>query len=304
MKFDCIIMNPPYGSNKQKTSNTLHYDITLNCIRNLKTNGKCVVLMPTTVIKNNTKTYKNIKSNYDLYLENIIEFDGNTLFDTSMQDIGIYTFNNGKTSNKIIIQKKNSDHNEIIDSLLNFNYFANKHELSILNKINNGCDSIIKSRGFTVFGHGEDKTNLKELVNLYLNSKKIKPYDFFIFVNYINGALDATWQTTKLKTYNIVDKYQLSNILMTDTKAKTILCFKKHELQSAKNILKLLNTNCLKFGLSKLQYSQTLTSNVYFAFPDIDYSNIDTEEKFYTFFNITPKEQMIIEETMLKYDFK
>ena len=82
---------------------------------------------------------------------------------------------------------------------------------------------------------------------------------------------------------------------------KSIIGFKLSERKSLENILKLIETNCLRYPLLKMQDDQNMCPRVYTYFPDVDYTNIDTEEKFYKFFNITPDEYNIINKTMEKY---
>ena len=164
------------------------------------------------------------------------------------------------------------------------------------NKIN-----FAKKRITAVFAHGENKDNIPELVNMYLNKKKIQLYDFFIVFSRANGALDAKWQSGPISTVGILEKNELFDYLCKNIKAKVLVGFTKNEYESCKNLLNLINTNCLRFILAKTQDQQSITEKCYEYFPDIDYSKINSDEDFYQYFNITKEEQELIEKTMEKY---
>ena len=123
-------------------------------------------------------------------------------------------------------------------------------------------------------------------------------------MSYANGGMNAMWQSTKLRKHGIVLRKNIKQLVLSDTTGKAFLCFTKSEFDSCKNIFKLLNSNCLRFGLAKMQTDQNIQTKCYKYFPDIDYSLINSENDFYKFFNITSEEQKVIEETMEKYAAK
>lgn len=302
MIFDNIIMNPPYGSRTTGTSLTLHYNITKVAIKYLKNNSKCICLMPTTLITSSvdTKAIKEIKKDFDSTLLSIEEIDGNKYFDTSMRAVGIYEFDtNKKTDIKIetLTGKK-----EIVKSLFDFNYRKNDLDISILNKINANSIAINRRSYFRLCKkEKQDKILLDNCINAFFNGKHVAEYDIFIAISSANGGMNAQWQSIKLANYGIIKKENLPTLLKNNVSSKAFIGFKTSELKSAQNILKLIKTNCLRYPLLKMQDDQNMCPRVYKYFPDIDYTNIDTEEKFYKFFNITPEEQKIIEDTMEKY---
>lgn len=304
MKFDCIIMNPPYGSRKNK-SITLHDDITNKALELLNPNGKCISLMPITLIKSSHDRKKSIETKklYDLYLKEIVEIDGNELFDTSMKSIAIYDFEKNKnlTDN---INIKTFKKSEIAKSLFDFDYNISNNEKNILNKLKTNKSIAIDRRSYFRL-HKKEKQNKKLLcdcIKKFISSDKVNTFAYFIPINLANGGMNAQWQSKKLKSYKLLKRDELHDILLNDYSVKAFLGFKENELQSALNILKLIECNCLRYPLLKTQDDQNLCPRVYKYFPDIDYTNIDTEEKFYKHFNITSEEQKIIEETMKKYE--
>ena len=298
-------MNPPYGSRNNKTSLTLHYNITKNAIKHLKNNSKCICLMPTTLITSSvdTKAIKEIKKDFDNTLLSIEEIDGNKYFDTSMRAVGIFEFDtNKKTDIKIetLTGKK-----EIVKSLFDFNYNISDIELCILNKLNIGDFSLRRQKFQTFISKKElNDKKLNEFVSEFISNhfKYFNNWDYFVCFNAANGGMNASWQNDNLAKFGIftIDKMH-EYLLANKCSMKSIIGFKATELKSAQNILKLIKTNCLRYPLLKMQDDQNMCPRVYKYFPDIDYTNIDTEEKFYKFFNITPEEQKVIEETMKKY---
>ena len=306
MKFDCIIMNPPYGSRVSGTSITLHYDITLEAIKHLTNNGQCICLMPTTLITSSTdtKAIKKFKTEYNKTLVSIEEVDGNKYFDTSMKTISIYKYDSNKLANSTI-EIKTLTKSENVKSLFDFKYKISHAELKLLNKLNIGNFAERRQKFQTfiskkTFNDNSMKLFVHEFVkthNDYFNK-----YDIYVMFNAANGGMNAVWQNTSLKNIGIINKSEIEQALLINKCAmKSIIGFKLSERKSLENILKLIETNCLRYPLLKMQDDQNMCPRVYTYFPDVDYTNIDTEEKFYKFFNITPDEQKIIEDTMAEY---
>lgn len=308
MNFDKVIMNPPYGSRVSGTSITLHYDITLEAIKHLTNNGQCICLMPTTLITSSTdtKAIKKFKSEYDKTLTLIEEIDGNKYFDTSMKAVGIYKYDSNKLINSFI-KIKTLSKSETVKSLFEFKYKISHTELKLLAKLNIGNFAERRQKFQTfiskkLFNDDSMKSFVHKFVethNAYFNK-----YDIYVMFNAANGGMNAVWQNTSLKNIGIINKAEIEQALLINKCAmKSIIGFKLSERKSLENILKLIETNCLRYPLLKMQDDQNMCPRVYTYFPDVDYTNIDTEEKFYKFFNITPAEQKIIEETIKKNEW-
>jgi hypothetical protein len=302
MEFDKIIMNPPFGKNADKTSNNLHYSITAMALTKLSKDGECISLMPNTLIYAPSKSYDKIKKTYDNKLISIQEYNSKDIFpETNMKNICTYFFKNNKSNNEICINSINNESIRI-NTLINFNLMYSEKETLIFNKYKQfNKINFAKKRITAVFAHGENKDNIPELVNKFLNNKKIQSYDFFIVFSRANGALDAKWQSGPISTVGILAKNELFDYLCENTKAKALVGFTKNEYESCKKLLNLINTNCLRFILAKTQDQQSITEKCYEYFPDIDYSKINNEKDFYEYFGITEEEQKLIEETMEKY---
>ena len=288
MKFDCIIMNPPYGSKKDGTSNHLHYDITNNAIAHLAPTGKLVSLMPNTLVTAITEnnSIRRLKESFDKTCISIEHVDSKIFEDTNMKPLAIYYFEANKKNDRIIhicVCDKTDD----VKSLFNFNFMHSSNDVKILNKCKVGdFTSHIK-----VY-EGQD-------IDKFISNNKVKKFKYFVITSRANGGMNARWQSLKLRNYGIVEYSNLKDLLTADRASKMFVGF--DTLMQAKNFYNLLVTDYFRYELVKMQNDQNMKGPVYRFIPDIDYSNIDTKEKFYKLFNITPAEQKIIEETMEKY---
>ena len=288
MKFDCIIMNPPYGSKKDGTSNYLHYDITNNAIAHLAPTGKLVSLMPNTLVTAITEnnSIRRLKESFDKTCISIEHVDSKIFEDTNMKPLAIYYFEANKKNDRIIhicVCDKTDD----VKSLFNFNFMHSSNDVKILNKCKVGdFTSHIK-----VY-EGQD-------IDKFISNNKVKKFKYFVITSRANGGMNARWQSLKLRNYGIVEYSNLKDLLTADRASKMFVGF--DTLMQAKNFYNLLVTDYFRYELVKMQNDQNMKGPVYRFIPDIDYSNIDTKEKFYKLFNITPAEQKVIEETMEKY---
>ena len=288
MKFDCIIMNPPYGSKKDGTSNYFHYDITNNAIAHLAPTGKLVSLMPNTLVTAITEnnSIRRLKESFDKTCISIEHVDSKIFEDTNMKPLAIYYFEANKKNDRIIhicVCDKTDD----VKSLFNFNFMHSSNDVKILNKCKVGdFTSHIK-----VY-EGQD-------IDKFISNNKVKKFKYFVITSRANGGMNARWQSLKLRNYGIVEYSNLKDLLKADRASKMFVGF--DTLMQAKNFYNLLVTDYFRYELVKMQNDQNMKGPVYRFIPDIDYSNIDTKEKFYKLFNITPAEQKVIEETMEKY---
>lgn len=306
MIFDCIIMNPPYGSNKTKTVCDLHLQITKEAIE--LCDGIVSCLMPIALLTASKKMSTNNKSQrykdyFDKYLISVDEVDSSVFNDTNMANIAIWTFDkNKKPTDKINIAMLNKNV-VTVASMSDYDNHISAIDKHILDKITK-YPSIVHSRlALFVISNKKiknDPVQSAAVIKKFLIKPAIANHNYFICLNYANSRCNAQWQTTKLKDYKIINGVkQLEKLLNSDNKCKSILGFDTQK--EAENVLKLLDHNCLRFGLAKMQDDQNMQKKVYTYFPDIAYNNINSEQKFYDFFNITPAEQKIIEEKMEKY---
>ena len=287
MKFDCIIMNPPYGSKKDGTSNYLHYDITNNAIAHLTPTGKLVSLMPNTLVTSITEnnSIRRLKESFDKTCISIEHVDSKIFEDTNMKPLAIYYFEANKKNDRII-HISVCDKTDDVKSLFNFNFMHSLNDVKILNKCKVGdFTSHIK-----VY-EGQD-------IDKFISNNKVKKFKYFVITSRANGGMNARWQSLKLRNYGIVEYSNLKDLLTADRASKMFVGF--DTLMQAKNFYNLLVTDYFRYELAKMQNDQNMKGPVYRFIPDVDYSNIDTKEKFYKLFNITPAEQKVIEETMEK----
>ena len=267
MKFDCIIINPPYDGQ-------LHLKIFNEAITHQTNNGSCVCLSPTPWLEkyNNNRPMAKYRKIFNGKIKSIDIIDHNSanfLFGTgnSIEELGIYTVKN--------------DNSSAID-LINYG-FENKIEKNLYDKINmmNPKDVVITFNKAVLDGiHGRvlSKTAYcnkgKDVTNIR------KPYDVVIY----------TWHGGKNCREAVVRE--------NNNKVSAVLYFNSEN--ERKNFLNSLDTVFMNWywrmfvvpGDNKI---------INYMFRMSDYTKPWDDARFYKFFNITLAEQKVIEETMEKY---
>ena len=267
MKFDCIIMNPPYDGQ-------LHLKIFNEAITHQTNNGSCVCLSPTPWLAkyNNNRPMAKYRKIFNGKIKNIDIIDhssANFLFGTgnSIEELGIYTVKND---------------NSLAINLINYG-FENEVEKKLYDKINmmNPKDGVITFNKAVLDGihgrvssktaycnKGKDVTNIRKL------------HDVVIY----------TWHGGKNCREAVVRE--------NDKKVSAVLYFNSEN--ERKNFLNSLDTVFMNWYW-KMFVVPGDNKIINYMFRMSDYTQPWTDERFYKFFNITPDEQKIIEETMAKY---
>ena len=284
MKFDCIIMNPPYERN-------LHLKILAEAITHLKDEtSTCVNLSPVRWLQDpinrikNTGDYKRFNESICKHLISLDVIDASAAqlcFSGTVLniDLGIYACNNSLNST--------------------FNY----NELS-QDRILTKCEDYIVSHNPILDKNKQNGWRVR--MPLILGGKsggsgdrKVGLLGFGKLLNFNNGKYkDGKWW------YECYVKNQYSKT----TPYITSSIHFKTEIESL-NFISQFNTNFAKYIIN------VLVSDVHVAPEKIlwmgdavnprtgkkGYEGEWTDSDFYTFFNITPDEQKIIESTMEKY---
>ena len=287
MKFDKIIMNPPFGK-------LLHLQILKEALKYLNENGTCINLSPVRWLQDFTINF-NICDTFNQFEDSICKHlvdltvipheDANKIFEIAHCDLGVY--------------KLQKSPKKIYDYLSLSKANISNELYTLLSKLKKG-KFFKRSRGFHLNKKDKEEGNKTKVIQKWIDAIDDK-YEYFFFLSFVNGAMNASWRTKKLTDLKIFKKERLFDLLSEDLTQKMLIGFTKNELNSAKNIFNLVETNCLRFGLALTQDSQAMNSKCYTFFPDIDYSNIKTEQDFYKCMNITEDEQKLIEKTMEKY---
>ena len=285
MKFDCIVMNPPYQRN-------LHLKILAEAIRHLKDDGTCVNLSPCewlidtlNEVKKNS-AYNTYKTSILKYLESFEIIDaiiGNQLFNIGlMTDLGIYTCKkncNAIDASKIKWLKVNK---QIFDKLI----VTTKQQFPDIVKYN--------------------ETKHRFFVPLKLIANPYRTTAFNICTSTFQWLVDGklpngnAWQTGIYKSKSMNDTKQLYGLVFDDE-------------NSAKNFYNSTYTKCFKYAnMLVKRFNQNVNVTYLPWLGDAinprtgkkGYAGEWTNDDLYKFFNITPEEQKVIEETMTKYDPK
>ena len=260
MKFDCIIMNPPYDGQ-------LHLKIFEEASKHLSKDGVCVSLSPTPwLAKFNVNRpmakYRKVFNGKIKHIEVIEHTTANAMFDTgnAIEELGIYVVKN--------------DDSAPID-LMKYG-FNNDAEKSLYNKIN------MMNPKAGVITYNKCKYNDKYGMVSSKNTKAIrKSFDVPIY----------TWHGGKTCK---------EAVLMLDSKKKVSMVLYFNSQVEHDNFINSLDTTFMNW-----YYQMFVVPGDYkiinYMFRMVDYSQPWTDERFYKFFNITPEEQKVIEETIDKY---
>ena len=252
MKFDCIIMNPPYQRN-------LHLKILAEAIKHLKDEKSvCMNLSPDNwLMKHNLNNpigkYRIVFSNDILDIEVIPHDKMNELFNTgnSIEEGCILTVSNG---------------NGKLD--LKHYGFNSKAEYSLYSKVSKFKDGVLSiHKAVGVSGRA-------------CYGKSNKPYSVGIYG--WHGGKDCK-----------------ETVVCEDSKQPYITLFFNSE-NERKNFLNSLDTLFMNWYCKAfIEPGNYIVKNHFFIMQD--YSKPWDDARFYKFFNITPEEQKVIEETMDKY---
>ena len=288
MKFDCVIMNPPYQKN-------LHLKIFAEAIKHLKDDtSKVVNLSPVRWLQDPLAKYKK-NSDYHRFEENIVKHisdlaiissaDSNNLFNAGiMTNLGIYSCNKNIINN--VIQ---CNSNNIVDKILSSgiktlsNVVEYKKrdgwrwqisELQPLNAQGGEKYSYGWYRRFCIFNH--------------LRST--------IYENGFKDGKDWTTYTSGVKNDETCS-LPLPHSIKFDSE------------NNAKNFENSVKTTFYKYFVLQVKTDQHTPFKFLPWMGDSinprtglkGYESEWTDEDFYTFFNITNDEKKIIEDTMAKY---
>ena len=259
MKFDCIIMNPPYVRN-------LHLKILAEAIKHLKDEKSvCVNLSPITWAgKHNICQPKGEwrkKLNGKINSLDFIEHrNANDIFGTgnAIEDLAITTYKNNGTFD-----------------IINYG-FTSQLEASLFKKINifrkdGTIFTLNQAIGKSSYGSGKCKDVIR------------KKYDVPIY----------TWHGGKTCGEAVL------NTKVSDVE-NCAATFRFNSENERINFINSLDTTFMNW-----YYKMFIVPGDYklaaYMFRMADYTQPWTDERFYKFFNITPAEQKVIEDTMEKY---
>lgn len=287
MKFDVILINPPFGS---VGGDVLHLKFIDKC---LELANKQVAIFPFGfVIKVNHKPSKKYKESFDRYLETVEEVSSTVFSSTKMQNIAIYVFDVDKKPNsKITIQRLSKDNNQEVNSLLDISDFDDYEKEIIKYLSKQGQQDMVEA--------GQMNKRNKQLTKIpkskhqeYLNNNIIQSCNklkqklsnnetrFGLIVNMINGGMNGkTISSRNGQIYNSYKDFVNLFLKLQTSSGYNIILFNSEK--SAQNCKIALQNPLLRFTFCKTQHDQHMGINrVYKYIPAIDWSDdrVKTDE--------------------------
>jgi hypothetical protein len=282
MKFDCIVMNPPYSRN-------LHLKILAEAIKHLKDDGTCVNLSPIRWLQDplakykKTSDLKRFEESVAKHIESLETFDTNVIsqvFDGGIPSSAIYVVKQKTLSN---LYKTKFD-----DSIIDKIYSMTLTRCTFDSNMYDGARvKISPICGYGTSGnHSDGKEYLRSLGKLICfvdGLKDGKPWYSFYAHNGATKIQKAIPYSIKFNSINEANNFILS-----------------YELKLA------------KYYTHQVKRDVNVSPETIFWLGDAinprtgkkGYTSEWTNDDLYKFFNITSAEQKVIEETMAKYDSK
>ena len=265
MKFDCIIINPPYVRN-------LHLKILAEAIKHLKDEKSvCVNLSPVRwlqdppAIHKAGSDYKKFENTISKHIQSLDLFDAKLaqqMFNSAQyENLGIYACNLDGGYDYTKMMKFNCQvKQKVFDNIILPTYLGKMKSLSDIRTAEGNPDF---SRFYVILPMGHGHVGAADYYDLISPKKELARRTNVKH----NGNIGTGLGTANFDTDVEAENFRLS-----------------------------LGTTFVKFCVSLVK---TNIRNPYWAIPLMhDYIEPWTDERFYKFFNITPEEQKVIEETM------
>ena len=281
MKFDIIVGNPPFGVAQKGSSPNLHLKI-MNSIIKFCTN-KLVFIMPSKPItKQLSSEWYNMFKNAVCNRVEVIDkgvFKGTKMDNTTI----FYCDRNDKPENYC----KKFD----VDKAIYYAIDDNIHKLFL-----KMFDEIEQMYITIPYGSKENKD--KEIENVYIKTKEDK---FYLNVNRA-GGFGAKWLSGTLEKVDILDKKSEITFCKEHTSVKNIIeCPTKEYGYNLKNLM--VNGLVLRYSLWLTQTNQNIKNPQFKYVPDLDYTNIHTDEELLSICGFTPEEIEKMIDYLKHFDF-
>ena len=146
--------------------------------------------------------------------------------------------------------------------------------------------------------YGSKENKDKEIENVYIKTKEDK---FYLNVNRA-GGFGAKWLSGTLEKVDILDKKSEITFCKEHTKKKNIIeCPTKEYGYNLKNLM--VNGLVLRYGLWLTQTNQNIANPQFKYVPDLDYTNIHTDEELLSVCGFTPEEIEKMMDYLKHFDF-
>lgn len=293
MKFEVIVGNPPYGVRKKGSSDSLHYMI-MRTVLDFCTDKLCLI-MPSKpiVIQLKEPWYYMFKNAVCTYIEVV---NKSTFPNTNMDKTAIYYCDRNADKNDYDkkLDVKNAIYNAIDDE-------AHKLFIDGMNRFfsKEGNNNIIN------IGYQINKNNtLENQMNILIS--KMKDDEYYLNVNRASIKPDQNgetqWISDVLEKIDVLTKYEEIKFCNEHTKRKNIIrCPNKKSGENLKQLM--INGKVLRYSLWLQQSNQDILLKEFKYVPDIDYKNIDTDEKLLFYCGFTNDEIVQVMKYLNDFDF-
>ena len=262
MKFDIAVGNPPYGVKKKGSTSTLHLQI-MKTVLDLCTDKLCFIMPSKPITQQLDKEgiwYKMFKNAVCIDIKIVKK---GTFQNTKMDDTAIY-YCDRKANPEDYCKKLDVD-DRIYDAI------SDEGRLFI--------DKMSKFNPKTIsFYYGSRKTIDEEIERV---TEVLKDDKYYLNVNRAGikpGEGISQWISSVLEKTGILTKDEEIDFCKEHTKKKVLLeCPNKEYGENLKSLM--INGLVLRYSLWLTQIDQAIYQAQYKYVPDIDYTEIDTDEK-------------------------
>jgi site-specific DNA-methyltransferase (adenine-specific) len=277
MKFDCVIMNPPYKG-------SLHLDFLENSMKITKKDGYVISIQPSTWLlsekTNAQKKYSQVKSTIGNHLKSVRFLNGNSLF-----NIGSYV-----PLSINIIDKNNIYETILVETIDGKKYLAKDYDhipprmqiqeyRSLKNKILKACNDNLENH--RIINEGDFESN-----------------SWFVDLSQIRGNANTSSSLTMIKD----DFFTfLPRNVTPIQKPQKWMYFKFDSLNMANNFITYCNGYFSRFCLSIFKTNSDLHRGAFLSVPWLDFSQEWTDEKLFKKFKLTEEEIKFIYDVIPKY---
>lgn len=269
LKFNFIVGNPPYGVAQKGSSPVLHLKI-MNTALKFCTD-KLVFIMPSAPITKQLNDYW-----YNMFVNavcNRVEVMDKEVFKgTVMEKTAIYYCDRRDNTENYC---KKFD----VDKSIYYAIENDEHRLFIDRM---GCNKSF--RKIRIYTDGfKDENEFNGVV------EKLKDGKYYLNVNRANGSFGAKWLSGTLEKIGVLTKEEEIDFCRKHDKSKSIIeCPNKEYGENLKNLM--LSGVVLRYGLWLQQRDQHMRNQVYKYLPDLDYTNIYSDDELLASCGFTPDE--------------
>ena len=260
MKFDIVVGNPPYGKKEKGTIPGLHYRI-MESVLKLCTDKLSFIMPSKPIVRRlNDKWYKMFVNAVCTNIETV----GKEMFPNTTQDNTSIFYCDRKANPEDYCKKLDVD-DRIYDAI------SDEGRLFI--------DKMSKFNPKTIsFYYGSRKTIDEEIERV---TEVLKDDKYYLNVNRAGikpGEGISQWISSVLEKTGILTKDEEIDFCKEHTKKKVLLeCPNKEYGENLKSLM--INGLVLRYSLWLTQIDQAIYQAQYKYVPDIDYTEIDTDEK-------------------------